>query len=74
MNDKRMRALDVIAERLDELYRRRAITEDEYEDRLEMLDFVEAVEARFVHTGPGLMGDDYTLHVCVKLDRMKLKG
>ena len=67
MNDKRSRALDVIAERLDELYSRGNIDQYEYDDRLEMLDRVEAVEARFVHTGPGLMGDDYTLHLCVKL-------
>ena len=71
LNESQRAAVDVLAERLDSLYDRRHITPEEFDDRLELLDRIEHLEARFVHTGPGLMGDDYTLHLCAKLAKKR---
>ena len=67
LNAGQRAAVDTLAERLESLYDRRHITPDEYDDRLDLLERIERLEARFIHTGPGLMGDDYTLHLCAKL-------
>lgn len=67
LNEGQSVALDVLEVRLDQLHSRRSIDREEYDDRMDLLERIERLEARFVHTGPGLMGDDYTLHLCVKL-------
>ncbi len=61
------KAVTVLMQRVEDLFDDGLINGDELDKRLEVLERIVDLDVTYIHTGPGLMGDDYRLHLCAKL-------
>lgn len=69
MNRSVTKAVSVLMQRVEDLFDDGIIDDDELDERLEILGRIVDLDVTYIHTGPGLMGDDYRLHLCAKLRR-----